>query len=251
MASRLRPELADRIDLTIAVFCAGTPSTAATLEMLAVMGVPHLAALRDLDYRGDGWPGAARARFETDAGEEEAALSYDASWGGILQQHRPWRCKVCPDHTGELADIAVGDPWWRPTGDDPGRSLVLARTDRGRAAVEAAIASGVLALEPALAEHLPRSQPNLVQTRGAVWGRLLAMRALGLPTPRFRNLPMFGAWWRHLDRGAKLRSVAGTARRIRRDRLGRPRPVQPLVEPPAVPVALPSARAIRAHPVRA
>ena len=38
-AARLRPELAERIDLTIAVFCAGTPSTRGTLEMLAAMGV--------------------------------------------------------------------------------------------------------------------------------------------------------------------------------------------------------------------
>ena len=41
----------------------------------------------------------------------------------------------------------MGDPWWRPTDGDPGRSLVLARTDRGRDAVRAAMAAGSLALE--------------------------------------------------------------------------------------------------------
>jgi len=233
-AARVRPELAERVDLTIAVFCAGTPSTAGTLEMLAVMGVTDLAEVRSLDYRGDGWPGDARAVLDG----EEASLSYEESWGEILQRHRPWRCKICPDHTGEFADIAVGDPWWRPTGNDPGRSLVVARTARGREAVRAAIASGALDLEPAPTDRLPRSQPNLVQTRGAVWGRLQAMRLLGLPTPRYRGVPTFGAWWRHLDRSAKVRSFAGTARRIRRSGLRRRRPVTPLVGRPAVPVSI-------------
>ena len=37
---------------------------------------------------------------------------------------------MCADHTGEFADIAVGDPWYRPHLDDePGRSLVLARSE--------------------------------------------------------------------------------------------------------------------------
>jgi coenzyme F420 hydrogenase subunit beta len=232
-AARLRPELAERIDLTIAVFCAGTPSTAGTLEMLATMGVTDLGDVRSVAYRGDGWPGEARVQLRSR--HEPRPLSYDQSWGEILQRHRPWRCKICPDHTGEFADIAVGDPWWRPTGDDPGRSLVVARTERGRAAVRAAIASGALRLEPAPADRLPRSQPNLVQTRGAVWGRVQAMRVLGLPTPRYRNVPTFGAWWRHLDVKDKVRSIAGTARRIRRDDLRRPRPVRPLRGAPELP----------------
>jgi coenzyme F420 hydrogenase subunit beta len=249
-AAELRPELADRIDLTIAVFCAGTPSTAGTLEMLAAMGVADVEQLRALDYRGDGWPGDARAAFGAPDAPREAALSYAASWGDILQRHRPWRCKICPDHTGELADIAVGDPWWRPTGDDPGRSLVVARTDRGRAAVREAMASGVLVLEAAPADRLARSQPNLVQTRGAVWGRVQAMRLMGLPTPRYRNMPTFGAWWRHLDRRAKVRSLAGTARRIRRDGLRRRRPVRPLVGRPVVPAPPGSGHAGDERPAR-
>ncbi len=233
-AARLRPELAERIDLTIAVFCAGTPSTAGTLEMLATMGVEDLDDLRSLEYRGNGWPGDARAEHAPGGHTRAASLTYAESWGEILQKHRPWRCKICPDHTGEFADVAVGDPWWRPTGDDPGRSLVLGRTDRGRGAVRAAMASGALALDPAPVDRLPRSQPNLVRTRGAVWGRVLAMRVLGLPTPTYRRVPTFGAWWRDLDARAKARSVVGTARRIHRDGLRHPRPVVPLSDQPVV-----------------
>jgi coenzyme F420 hydrogenase subunit beta len=94
-------------------------------------------------------------------------------------------------------------------------------------------------LEGAPADRLARSQPNLVQTRGAVWGRVQAMRLLGLPTPRYRNVPTFSAWWHHLDSAAKVRSLAGTVRRIRRDRLGRRRPVRPLAGRPDLPRSAP------------
>jgi coenzyme F420 hydrogenase subunit beta len=242
-AARLRPELGERLDLTIAVFCAGTPSTRGTLEMLAAMGVTDLDDLRSLDYRGDGWPGDARADHEAEGGRRSASLTYQESWGDILQRHRPWRCKICPDHTGEFADIAVGDPWWRPTQGDPGRSLVLARTDRGRDAVRAAMAAGSLVLERSPADRLARSQPNLVQTRGAVWGRVQAMRALGLPVPRYEHVPTFPAWWRELGARAKARSLVGAARRIRREGLREARAVTPSAGPPSVPVTIGSGRA--------
>ena len=82
-AARLRPELAERIDLTIAVFCAGTPSTAGTLEMLAAMGVSDLGDVRSLAYRGDGWPGRG-AGCSCARGREPRPLSYEQSWGEIL-----------------------------------------------------------------------------------------------------------------------------------------------------------------------
>jgi coenzyme F420 hydrogenase subunit beta len=104
------------------------------------------------------------------------------------------------------------------------------------------MASGALTLEPAPADRLARSQPNLVQTRGAVWGRIQAMRVLGLSVPRYEHVRTFPAWWRHLDTRAKARSVLGSARRIRRDRLRRPRTVIPLAGPPSVPVAIAPAR---------
>lgn len=209
-AADVRPELADKLGLTIAVFCAGTPSTRGTLEAVRTLGFApdEVASVR---YRGRGWPG----RFTVTAQDgRQGSLSYEDSWGAILQKHRQWRCMVCPDHTGEFADVAVGDPWYQPTGDDPGRSLVLVRTERGRQLVRAAAAAGALTLQQVLPQVLPDSQPNLAHTRGAVWGRVTAMRMMGLPTPRYRNLPMFSSWLA-LTPEQKLRSTVGTLRRIR------------------------------------
>jgi hypothetical protein len=61
------------------------------------------------------------------------------------------------------------------------------------------------------------------------------MRLLGLPTPRYRKVPTFGAWWRHLGAADKARSLVGTVRRIRRDDLRRPRTVRPLQGRPELP----------------
>ncbi|MGI5214998.1 Coenzyme F420 hydrogenase/dehydrogenase, beta subunit C-terminal domain [Plantactinospora sp. CA-290183] len=244
MARRVRPELDARLGLTIAVFCAGTPTTRGTLEMLARLGVDDPARLASVHYRGAGWPGEARARLTDDPPGRQRRLSYAESWGDILQKHRQWRCHLCPDHTGEFADVAVGDPWYRPTGDDPGQSLVLARTERGVRLVEAAIAAGVLVLTPVAPGILPASQPNLLRARGAVWGRLGTLRAAGLMTPRLTHLPMAGVWWRHLSAAEKLRSTLGTLRRIGRRRLRQPAalvPYEPSVPPGAAVTAEPPA----------
>ena len=215
-ARKLRPDLDAKLGVTIAFFCAGTPSTQGTLEMLKRMGIDDPAALVSLRYRGNGWPGKATAVVRTDTGEETRQLTYEQAWGEVLSRYQQWRCKLCADHTGEFADIAVADPWYRTVQDDePGQSLVLARSERGREIILAAAEAGYLHIEAAEPRLLPASQPNLLKTRGAVWGRLLACRMMGVPSPRYSNMPLFRHWWRELGWRQKARSVLGMIRRIR------------------------------------
>jgi coenzyme F420 hydrogenase subunit beta len=233
-AARLRPRLAQKLGLTIAIFCAGTPTTAGTLALLRAMGIADPASVESVRYRGNGWPGRFVVRYRDAAGQAvEASRSYEESWG-LLANHKQWRCNICPDHTGEFADVAVGDPWHRKIGPgEAGRSLVLARTPRGRRFVEAAIASGDLVLEPASPGILPASQPNLLHARGAVWGRITALRLAGVPVPTFERLPMFGTWLTGLSLREKLQSTIGAIARIGRRRLREPHPVVPFVPPAA------------------
>src|SRR5690606_21534066 len=111
-------------------------------------------------YRGNGWPGNATAEIVGPDGKlERRELTYDQSWGAVLSKHRQWRCHLCIDHSGEFADIAVGDPWHRPIAPgDPGRSLLVARTARGREIIEGAIAAGYLTAQPTESWALPASQ---------------------------------------------------------------------------------------------
>lgn len=212
-ARKIRPGLDRNLGAVIAFFCAGTPSTNATVKLLRRMGVDDLDRVRSVRYRGNGWPGLATVMFDDNGVERTETMTYAESWG-MLTKDKQWRCRVCPDHTGEFADIAVGDPWYREIeSGEAGNSLILVRTERGRALLREAIASGHVVAELADPSILERSQPNLIGARGAVWGRLLGMRLIGAKTPRYRGVPTFGHWIGELSLRDKAQSVFGTVRR--------------------------------------
>ncbi len=219
-ARKLRPELDRKMGVTIGFFCAGTPSTEGTLEMLRQMGIADPASLVSLRYRGNGWPGMTTAVFRNGVREETRDLTYQQSWGDVLSRYQQGRCKVCADHTGEFADISVGDPWYRDVEEgEAGQSLVLARTPLGEEIIQGAVDAGYLTLTRVEPSVLPASQPNLLRTRGAVWGRILALRLMGANAPRYNRMPLFRHWWRELTSAQKFNSVAGMfSRMLRRGR---------------------------------
>jgi len=211
------PSLADSVALSISIFCAGTPSTAGTRELLQHLGVSDRDEVLEVRYRGRGWPGRMVVRYRSvDTGRiHEASTSYAEGWGDILQKHKQWRCQLCADHLGEHADLSIGDPWYRPLGEDEaGQSLVVVRTERGKRILREAVQAGVLRLEQRTLATLAASQPNLEQTRGAVFGRCLSARIAGAGAPRYRGAGLHRVWWRALSPLAKFRSVAGTLKRL-------------------------------------
>lgn len=217
----LKPEAGARIGLAISIFCAGTPSTRGSLRILERLGVSP-DELAELRYRGCGWPGRTVARTADDAGKH-LSMSYEEAWGAILSKHTQFRCRLCPDSTGELADLSCGDPWYRTIeADDPGRSLVLVRTAVGRKILHEAMNAGYVRLEQVDPSTLPRSQQSLLERRRHLWGRLMALRLLGVPIPRFQGFSLL-ANWRALSIADKVRSVLGTIRRARQRGWTRPR----------------------------
>jgi coenzyme F420 hydrogenase subunit beta len=221
-ASRLaaeEPSLAESVALSISIFCAGTPSVAGSRELLGRLGVSDGDEVLDLSYRGRGWPGNMVVRYrKAETGEvHEAATSYAEGWGEVLQKHKQWRCQLCADHLGEHADLSIGDPWYRPiAAGEAGQSLIVVRTERGRRALHEAMQAGVLNLEQRSLATLAASQPNLEQTRGAVFGRCLTARIAGANAPRYRGAGLHRVWWRALSPIAKFRSIAGTLKRLLR-----------------------------------
>ena len=81
------PDLDEKLGVTVAIFCAGAPSTNATIEMLGALGVDDTSKAGEIRYRGNGWPGNASVRVDGEI--EERSMSYMDSWGGILEKHRP------------------------------------------------------------------------------------------------------------------------------------------------------------------
>ena len=131
-----------QIPYLITFFCGGVPTIKTAKKIANYHGISpeEIAVFR---WRGNGWPGPTRV--ETHDGRE-CDLTYRKVW---LSTDVPWkydvqfRCKICPDAIGELADICCPDSWimvdGKPVHDEaPGENLFIARTKRGQELVAAA-----------------------------------------------------------------------------------------------------------------
>ena len=210
---RERPALDRNLGLVLSFFCAGTPPTGASLQLAAELGFREPAAISQVRYRGEGWPGSFVVG-STDGHRSE--LTYDESWGRLARTPRQLRCTLCADGLGELADVTGGDAWHRhsdePDGASDGVSLILARTTRGRTVVEGAILAGYLTATVSDASDVVLAQP-LTRRRMLVPARAAALRTAGLAAPRYPGFRL-GAAARLLGPRAWAREYAGMVRRI-------------------------------------
>jgi coenzyme F420 hydrogenase subunit beta len=205
--------------LLISFFCAGTPSQRATDQLVEHLGVPVGKPLRDLWYRGRGWPGRFTA-VATDG--SSVSTDYDDSWGTHLGPTAQWRCKLCPDGVGESADIVAADYWNTDARGYPlftesdGVSALIARTARGLDVIQRAIAAGVLVVAPLDIERLAAVQPLQHRRRQQLFARLLGTRLAGRRVPRYRGFGLALLTLRHPLDG--LRTARGALRRARAGR---------------------------------
>ncbi len=205
--------VAETIGLVLTFFCAGTPSTRGTLDLLEHLQVDP-QTVRTLHYRGAGWPGDFRLERHDDSGER-LSVSYQESWGH-LTSYRPLRCNLCPDGLGHVADISCGDAWQHYEEDgNPGRSLILVRTENGRILLQDAARAGYVTLKRVGASDVLRAQSNLLERRRTLFGRLAAFQLMGVPIPRYKGFWLLHGWLRS-GLGRQVRSVGGTLRRIAR-----------------------------------
>lgn len=208
-AQHVNDTLSRNTGLAVSIFCAGTPSTKGTLNLLEKAGA-RKEEVKHLRYRGNGWPGNFVATFHDG---EETVFTYRESWS-FLQAYRPYRCHLCPEGTGDAADISCGDPWYREIGEDEkGSSLILIRTETGKQIFHEALEAGYIVASRVDPEVITRSQYNLLNRKRALWGRLLAFKIMGIPSPRFRGFHLFHNWMQSSFKD-KLKSTFGTMRRI-------------------------------------
>lgn len=205
-------QLKDKVHLAISIFCAGTPSTKGTYSILNKLNL-KADQVEELRYRGCGWPGMTCVKTK-DPNVQSKQISYEQSWGEILSQYIQFRCRLCPDSSGEFADLSCGDPWYRQIKPgEPGWSLVLVRTERGRKILNKAVKDGYLKLNPVGPETVSNSQKALLTRRRHLWGRLLVLHMMLVPIPKYVGFHLWKNWW-HLTTIEKLRSLGGTLKRL-------------------------------------
>ncbi|WP_319562193.1 Coenzyme F420 hydrogenase/dehydrogenase, beta subunit C-terminal domain [Marispirochaeta sp.] len=214
MFSAREPELEKKIGMILTFFCAGTPSSAAVENLGKGFVGDKFKEISELHFRGNGWPGSFRMRIGN--GKEIKYLSYEESWSQ-LQRSRSLRCHLCADGMGDLADIACGDAWHLYENDNnPGLSIIIARTERGRELIEAAQKDGYVTIKPVDKSAISAAQGKkngIVNRRRAVWGRLAVFSIMGIPRTRYIGFPLFKAWL-GLSILSKIKSIVGTLRRI-------------------------------------
>jgi coenzyme F420 hydrogenase subunit beta len=221
--ARVDARVARHAPLVLSFFCGGIPSHDGVARILGAMGVPAetVTAFR---YRGRGWPGNCVA--ETSTGEARE-MTYADSWGRYLSKEVQFRCKICPDAVGGVADIACADAWYGDEAGYPsfqeaeGRSLIMARTPAGEALLQAALASGTIEGEDLPIAEIDRMQPSQARRKRLVLARTASLPFALQPRPRMTGLDVLTAA-RRARLGEAVQNFVGTLRRTalgRRSRL--------------------------------
>jgi len=183
-----QPQHKKRIVFAVALFCAGIPSYNATMDLLKETGRTDYPVT--LKYRGDGWPGNFEAKY---ADNYIYKTSYTHSWGKVLGRQVHFRCKLCPDAIGLLADISVGDAWETIDGypdftERPGRSFILIRTDFGRTIFQKMKDNGYISGESLDLDQLSSIQKYHYQRRLYAGWRLLPIHVISGFLFKFKDM---------------------------------------------------------------
>ncbi len=197
--------------------CGGFMPPSAMAAFLMRIGVDPVDVAA-FSYRGNGCPGPTRIELKNG---EVIERTYLDLWGADSSMWQlPWRCKICPDGTGEAADVAAADTWpgGSPTAEmldeDPGSNAVLARTVAGAELAQDAADAGYLILErAATVQDLSLWQPHQVRKKIASGARYDGMRLagqLGLETIGLRTEVLRA----RMDEDADRREADGTRQRI-------------------------------------
>jgi len=185
--ARHDPRVDRLVSYMLGFVCGGASEFAKTRDLVEGFGLAEEDVAR-LCYRGLGNPGLTRV-------EAKDGRTFSTTYGEMWRDEGKWmlqfRCKICADAIGELADIAVSDVWpnGEPSGEDAGFNGIIARTPNGSALLEDAVRDGALILLEELDfRDLDGVQPHQVRKKQAITARLAAMREAGVPIPSFSRL---------------------------------------------------------------
>jgi coenzyme F420 hydrogenase subunit beta len=196
----------------LAFVCGGASEFAKTRDLVEGFGLAE-EEVSLLRYRGLGNPGLTRV-------EAKDGRAFSTTYRELWRDEGKWmlqfRCKICADAIGELADIAVSDVWpnGEPKGEDAGYNGLIARTPKGQALLDDAVRAGALVtIEEMDFRDLDTVQPHQVRKKQAIAARLAAMRDAGAAFPSFSRLRLAEAA-ETADDDAQRADYSGMRRRL-------------------------------------
>ncbi len=211
---RIDPRVNACVRYTLTFSCGTFGDLQCSRWMLERQGVPggenNLSQFR---YRGYGCPGPTRAVTRDGAIYDE---SYTDFWYGPHRWTHQFRCKICPDPCGEMADISITDAWpgGTPTEEEwGGNCLIISRTARGDTLVQRAIDDQILSLQASDIQAIHDCQPHQVIKKQGIKSRLRAIEETDSLGPVFVNLRLDEAAAQQNDEFHE-RNYAGTRQRI-------------------------------------
>jgi coenzyme F420 hydrogenase subunit beta len=165
-------KLQEKVAFSISIFCGLNMSPTGTRMLLHRRRVP-VEKVKQVKYRGDGWPGGLQVEMQDGRTCSEPYFDYFDDHFMCYEIHR---CNLCCDSFGELADISCGDAWLPEfkSSDDQGTSVVVVRSERGRDLLSS-VGSEVLALE-----RLSIDKAEQTQRLALVWKKEWLRAKIGL-----------------------------------------------------------------------
>jgi coenzyme F420 hydrogenase subunit beta len=143
------------------------------------------------EYRGHGWPGYMTAVLRDNS---RLVIPLIGNWNSYWPvfstfMFTPMRCTMCPDQSGEFADISLGDAWLPELrGDKIGESIIVTRTEIAEKLVSNMTSSKKISLRRIHADKVKQSQAlNLTFKKRDLSTRLSMLKLANRSIPDFGN----------------------------------------------------------------
>lgn len=189
-ARKLEPlnrRLRERLALRVGLFCGYATELEGTLFLFRKLKVkPEEVAA--VEYRGRGFPGGLVVRLK----DGRTKFLSKADYSLLNVPFIPDRCLPCIDHTSELADLSVGDAWFKRDGQ--GWSAIIVRTEAGQRALDRLVLSGGARVEPCRLEELLATQQFFLDLKKV--GAPMRIARMAGPKPQYRIGPPVQVGWR-------------------------------------------------------
>lgn len=188
-AQQLFPKLKRRVGPVISLFCGRGTCPLGTEFVLKRLKLRKEEVIK-VSYRDGKWPGRFTATLKSGA---VRFLPLD-DYVFIMKMFQNIRCVMCADHTGEFADLSVGDAWLPELKGQEGWNVVVARTTIGQKLLQAARNNKNLVAYPVGSSKVIDSQKLMLYDKKIkIFPSMKIARRFGLShtIPRYTGLKSF------------------------------------------------------------